>query len=174
MRLVHLAPAAAVLVALGVIAGAAQMAHPAALGPDSAAVTSQVAVTAAARACPPAPGNGSGPVALIAGAAGATAAAGSATADQGGQGGQGGQVELTALPPVGVPLRANGPVRAQSLGLLSLLTVPAGSSTSKKGASVAEGWSVSASGTMAQAMEAEVAQTSGLASVRCNEPGSDI
>jgi hypothetical protein len=174
MRLVHLAPAAAVLVALGVIAGAAQMAHPAALGPDSAAVTSQVAVTAAARACPPAPGNGSGPVALIAGAAGATAAAGSATAGQGGQGGQGGQVELTALPPVGAPLRANGPVRAQSLGLLSLLTVPAGSSTSKKGASVAEGWSVSASGTMAQAMEAEVAQTSGLASVRCNEPGSDI
>ena len=39
---------------------------------------------------------------------------------------------------------------------------------------MAEGWSVSASGTMAQAMEAEVAQTSGLASVRCGEPGSDI
>ena len=58
--------------------------------------------------------------------------------------------------------------------MLSLLTVPAGSSTSKKGASVAEGWSVSASGTMAQAMEAEVAQSSGLASVRCGEPGSDI
>ena len=175
MRLVQLVPAGAVLVALGVIAGAAQMAHPAALGPDSAAaVTRHVAVTSAARACPPAPGNGSGPVALIAGAAGATAAAGSATAGQGGQGGQGGQVELTALPPVGAPLRANGPVRAQSLGLLSLLTVPAGSSTNKKGASVAEGWSVSASGTMAQAMEAEVAQTSGLASVRCNEPGSDI
>ena len=46
--------------------------------------------------------------------------------------------------------------------------------TPKKGASVAEGWSVSASGTMAQAMEAEVAQGSGLASVRCGEPGSDI
>ncbi len=172
MRLVHLVPAGVVLVALGVIAGAAQMAHPAALGPASAAtVTRQVAVTSAARACPPAPGNGSGPVALIAGAAGATAAARSATA---GQGGQGGQVELTALPPVGVPLRATGPVRAQSLGVLSLLTVPAGASTSKKGASVAEGWSVSASGTMAQAMEAEVAQSSGLASVRCGEPGSDI
>ena len=39
---------------------------------------------------------------------------------------------------------------------------------------MAEGWSVSASGTMAQAMEAEVAQSSGLASVRCGEPGSDI
>ena len=71
-------------------------------------------------------------------------------------------------------LRATGPVRAQSLGVLSLLTVPVGSSTSKKGVSVAEGWSVSASGAMAQAMEAEVAQSSGLASVRCSEPGSDI
>ncbi len=39
---------------------------------------------------------------------------------------------------------------------------------------MAEGWSVSASGTMAQAMEAEVAQSSGLAGVRCGEPGSDI
>jgi hypothetical protein len=147
-----------VLVGLGVIAGAAQLSHPKA--PAAAtAVTRQVAVTSAARACPPAQGNGSGPVALIAGAAGPSTA---------------GQVELTALPPVGVPLRTIAPVRAQSPGVLSLLTLPAGSSTSKKGASVAEGWSVSASGTMAQAMEAEVVQTSGLASVRCGEPGSDI
>jgi len=166
MRLVHLVPAGAVLVALGVIAGAAQMVRPAAPGPDSAAaVARQVAVTSAARACPPAQGSGSGPVALIAGAAGATNTAGPATA---------GQVELSALPPAGVPLRTTGPVRAQGPGVLSLLTVPAGASTSKKGASVAEGWSVSASGTMAQAMEAEVAQSSGMASVRCGEPGSDI
>ncbi len=175
MRLVHLVPAGAVLVALGVIAGAAQLVHPVAPGPDSAAaVTRQVAVTSAARACPPAQGNGSGPVALI---AGATSAAGPATAGiggQGGNGGNGGQVELTALPPAGLPLRATGPVRAQGPGVLSLLTVPAGSSASKKGASVAEGWSVSATGTMAQAMEAEVAQSSGMASVRCGEPGSDI
>ena len=172
MRLVHLVPAAAVLAALGVIAGAAQLTHPAAPGSDSAAaVTRQVAITSAARACPPAQGNGSGPVALIAGAAAATGPAEPATA---GQTGQTGQVELTALPPAGVPLRATGPVRTQSLGVLSLLTVPAGSPASKKGAPVAEGWSVSASGTMAQAMEAEVAQSSGLASVRCGEPGSDI
>ena len=39
---------------------------------------------------------------------------------------------------------------------------------------MAEGWSVSASGALAQAMEAEVAQSSGMASVRCSEPGSDI
>jgi Family of unknown function (DUF5719) len=172
MRPVHLLPAGAVLVALGAIAGAAQLTHPATTGPDSAAtVTRQVVVTSAARACPPAQGNGSGPVALIAGATGVTPPE---TAAQGGDGGDGGQVELTALPPAGVPLRAVGPVRAQGPGVLSLLTVPAGASTSKKGASVAEGWSVSASGTMARAMEAEVAQSSGLASVRCGEPGSDI
>ena len=181
MRLVHLVPAGAVLAALGVIAGAAQLTHPAAPRPDSAAaVTRQVAVTSAARACPPAQGNGSGPVALIAGAVTATGPAAPAIAGQTGQAGQAGQtgqtgqVELTALPPAGVPLRATSPVRAQSPGVLSLLTVPAGSRTSTKGASVAEGWSVSASGTMAQAMEAEVAQSSGLASVRCGEPGSDI
>ena len=172
-------PAGAVLVALGVIAGAAHLIRPAAPSPDSAAaVTRQVVVTSAARACPPAQGNGSGSVALIADSAGsatgATGAAGSVTTAMGGQGGHGGQVELTALPPAGVPLRATGPVRAQSLGVLSLLPLPAGTSTSKKGASVAEGWSVSASGTMAQAMEAEVAQSSGLAGVRCGEPGSDI
>ena len=164
MRLLRLVPAGLVLAALGVIAGAAHLFHPVAAGPDSAAVTRQVAVTSAVRACPPAPGGGTGPVALIAGAAGAQAAGPAAA----------GQVELTALPPAGAPLRATGAIRAPGPGVLSLLTVPAGSSTPKKGASVAEGWSVSASGTMAQAMEAEVAQSSGLASVRCGEPGSDI
>ncbi len=136
MRLVHLVPAGAVLAALGVIAGAAQLTHPAVPRPGSAAAaTRQVAVTSAARACPPAQGNGSGPVALIADAATAAGPAGPATAGQPGQMGQMGQVgqvgqvELTALPPVGVPLRATGPVLAQSPGALSLLTVPAGSRT---------------------------------------------
>ena len=131
MRLVHLVQAGAVLAALGVIAGAARLTHPAAPRPDSAAaVTRQVAVTSAVRACPPAQGNGSGPVALIAGAATATGAAGPATA---GQAGQTGQVELTALPQAGVPLRAAGPIGAQTPGVLSLLTVPAGSRTPQEG-----------------------------------------
>jgi hypothetical protein len=164
MRGAHLVPAAVVLVALGAIGGAAHFYHPAAPAPAPAATaTRQVAVTSATRACPPVQG-GSSPVALIAGATGAAGSAGSATT---------GGVELTALPPAGLPLRATGPVRAQSAGMLSLLTVPAGVSTSK-GGPVAQGWSVAASGAMAQAMEAEVAQSSGLASVRCGEPGSDI
>jgi hypothetical protein len=175
------------VVALAAIGGIADLGHPAAPNPASAAtVIRQVAVTSAARACPPAPGSGSSPVALI---AGAVADPGPATAGeqgqqgqgsrrgqegQGGQEGQEGQAELTALPPTGQSLRATGPVRAPGPGVLTLLTVPAGASTSKKDTSVAQGWSVSATGTMARAMEAEVAQSSGLGSVRCDEPGSDI
>jgi hypothetical protein len=158
-------PAGVVLAALGVIAGAAQLVHPAASGTKpAAAVIRQVAVTSAARVCPPAlgSGSGSGPVALIAGATGARPSA------------DPGQVELTALPPAGVPLRATSPLRQQGPGALSLLTVPAGAGVSKKGPSVPQGWSVVASGAMAQAMEAEVAQSSGLADVRCGEAGSDI
>src|SRR5690349_21406685 len=122
MRAVHLVPAAAVLVALGAIGGVAQLGHPATaprpatLGPASSpAAIRQVPVTAAARACPPAPGGAAAPVALLAGgaAAGGTGATGQ------------GQVELTALPPAGVPVHAVAAVRAQSPGALSVLTLPA-------------------------------------------------
>jgi hypothetical protein len=171
MRSVRLVPAGVVLLTLGALSAVAQLAYPAVPGSDPAVgVTGQVAVTSAARACPPAQGGGAGPVALLAGAAKAADATGPDATGPG----PADRVELTALPPVGVPLRPVGPVRASSPGVLSVLTLPAGSSTGKQGTSVAEGWSVSASGTMAQAMEAEVAQGSGLASVRCGEPGSDI
>ena len=76
MRLVHLVPAAAVLAALGAIAGAAQSDPSRGSQPGlRRRVTRQVAVTSAARACPPALGNGSGPVALIAGATSAATSA---------------------------------------------------------------------------------------------------
>src|SRR5438552_17843895 len=86
MRAVHLVPVAAVLVALGAIGGVAQLGHPATaqrpatLGPASSpAAVRQVPVTSAARACPPAPGGGAAPVALLAGgsSAGGSSAAGS-------------------------------------------------------------------------------------------------
>jgi hypothetical protein len=118
----------------------------------------QVAVTSAARACPPVPGGGAGQVAFIA----ASASRGS------------GQAELAALPPPGAALRALSPVAATGPGTLSLLSAPAAQSTSKKPATVLQGWSVTASGIMAQAMEAEEATGAGLASVRCGEPGSDL
>ena len=164
MKVASLVPAAVAVVALAAIGGAAELGHPAAPNPGPAATAPrQVAVTSAARACPPALGGGSGPVALIAGAAAPGSSAN-----------QGDQAELTALPPVGQSLRASGPVRVPSPGVPSLLAVPAAASTAKKGTPVAQGWSISATGAMAPAMEAEVAQSSGLGSVRCGEPGSDI
>ncbi len=191
MRAVHLVPAAAVLVALGAIGGVAQLGHPATaqrpatLGPaSSAAAIRQVPVTSAARACPPVPGGGAAPVALLAGGSGAggSSPAGSNTAGHGPTG-QRGQVELTALPPVGLPVRAAGPVRAQSPGALALLTLPAAKAAGKQAGQQAtgqqitgpvQGWSVAGGGAMAQGLEAELTQDSGLASVRCAEPGSDL
>src|SRR6266566_8239267 len=191
MRAVHLVPAAAVLVALGAIGGVAQLGHPATaqrpatLGPaSSAAAIRQVPVTSAARACPPVPGGGAAPVALLAGGSGAggSSPAGSNTAGHGPTG-QRGQVELTALPPVGLPVRAAGPVRAQSPGALALLTLPAAKAAGKQAGQQAtgqqitgpvQGWSVAGGGAMAQGLEAELTQGSGLASVRCAEPGSDL
>jgi Family of unknown function (DUF5719) len=172
MRAIHLVPATVVLVALGAISGAAQLGHPAAaqrpatLGPGSSpAAIRQVPVTSAARACPPAPGGGSAPVALLAGASGAS-------------NGQRGQVELTALPSAGLAVHAgkgSGPLRAQSPGALSLLTLPAAKSAGKQTTTqAAQGWSVTGGGAMAQGLEAELTQDSGLASVRCAEPGSDL
>jgi len=163
MRASHLVPAGLVLVALGAIGAAAQLSHPAAAPAAAAspAATRQVPVTSAARACPPAPGGGAIPVALLAGGTGASGTGAAGT-------GQKGQVELTALPPAGPPARSgkgSGPVRAQSPGALSLLTLPA---------KAAQGWSVAGNETMAQGLEAELTQGSGLATVRCAEPGSDL
>jgi hypothetical protein len=164
MRAIHLVPAAAVLVALAAIGGVAQLDRPAAPRPAaSATVTRQVAVTSAARACPPAPGGGSAPVTLLGGRAGAA-----------GTPGQGSHIDLTALPPAGQTLRPASPVRAQSPGVISLLTLPAGTVTGKKTGPAAQGWSVTGNGSMAQSMEAELADSTGMAAVRCGAPGSDL
>ena len=162
MRPAHLVPAGVVLLALGAIAGAAQFVSPAAPGPAHAVMVPQrVAVTSAARACPPVPGGGSGQVAFIAG----SAAASSSTA---------GQAELTPLPLAGAELRAASPITQTGPGTLSMLTTPAAQNASKKPGTVLQGWSVTANGVMAQALEAEEATGAGLGSVRCGEPGSDI
>jgi hypothetical protein len=177
MRAVHLVPAGVVLLALGAL-GAASLDRPT-VSPQPVAVTRQATVTAAARACPPTLGGGKGTVALIGAPAGS---------------GGSGQAELASLPPAGVQLPPAGAISAKDPGVLSLLTVPTATSKgsqgnqgkgnkankgnqgskSTKAISEPTGWSVTASGTMAQAMEAEVAQSSGLASLRCGEPGSDI
>jgi hypothetical protein len=163
VRPVHLVPAGVVLLALGALAAVAQLTAPAAPGPDRASVApQQVAVTSAVRACPPVAGGGPGTVAFIAGSSAASPSGGS------------GQAELTPMPLAGVALRALSPIRAAEPGALSMLTTPAAQSASKQATTVLQGWSVTASGTMAQALEAEEATSAGLASVRCGEPGSDI
>ena len=168
MRPIHLVPAGVVLLALGGIAAAAQLAGPAAPsapGPGHAAMApQQVAVTSAARACPPVQGGGSGKVAFI---------AGSPAASSSGPGSEG-QAELAPLPLAGAQLRTLNPISQTQPGLLSMLTTPAAQSTSKKATTVLQGWSVTATGTMAQTMEAEETTGAGLASVRCGEPGSDL
>src|SRR5438094_76737 len=119
MRAVHLVHAAAVLVALGAIGGVAQLGHYVATPhpASSPAAIRQVPVTAAARACPPAPGGGSAPVALLAGASSVGHA----------QRGQSDQVELTALPPAGLAVRAASPVPAHQTVTESLSSVARGS-----------------------------------------------
>ena len=163
MRLAAAIPAGVVLLALGAIGAAAQLDQPGSSPNAAATAVRQVAVTSAARACPPALGGGQGTIASI--AAPTPALAGAAGS---------GQAELTSLPLAGVALRPVVPVSDTSPGVLSLLTVPAAASAAKKGTPAPTGWSVTASGRMAQAIETEVAQSSGLASVRCGEPGSDI
>ena len=71
-------------------------------------------------------------------------------------------------------MRAAAPISQTEPGVLSTLTIPAAQSVAKKAATVLQGWSVTATGAMAQAMEAEEATGSGSASVRCGEPGSDL
>jgi hypothetical protein len=162
MRLAVGAPVAMVLLALAAIGAVAQLDHPQASPNPAATVARQVAVTYAARACPPALGGGSGTIASITAPATPTASAAS------------GHAELTSLPPVGVPLRPVAPISETGPETLWMLTVPAASSTAKKGTPAPTGWSVTTTGAMAEATEAEVAQSSGLANVRCGEPGSDI
>jgi hypothetical protein len=165
MRPVHLVPVGVVLLALGAIGGAAQLDRPAPAAPSHAVMLPrQTAVTSAARACPPVPGGGSGTVAFVAGPP--SSSSGPAEGS--------GQAELAPLPLAGAALRATSPISQVAPGVLQMLTIPAAKSASKNNTQVLQGWSVVAAGPMAQAMEAEEAQSSGLSSVRCAEPGSDI
>jgi hypothetical protein len=171
MRPVHLIPAAAVLLALGAIAAAAQFGQPAATAPSQAVTApGQAVVASAARACPPVPGGGSGTVAFIGGPP--SPSSGPASAPAGGTG----QAELAPLPLAGTELRVASPISQEVPGVLQMLTIPAAqdAGAGKQNTQVLQGWSVTANGTMAQAMEAEVTQSPGLAAVRCGEPGSDI
>ena len=65
------------------------------------------------------------------------------------------------MPSADAALRTAAPISQTEPGVLSTLTIPAAQSVTKKAATVPQGWSVTATGTMAQAMEAEEATGSG-------------
>jgi Family of unknown function (DUF5719) len=167
VRAVRLVPAGVVLLALGGVAGAAQLARPAATTASPVIHgTRQVQVTSAVRACPPAQ-DGPGTIALI--------------AAPGGPAGKPGLAGLAPLPSSGTRPRATGPISQRNPGVLSLLTLPATTGpttgttgTTAGGTAKGTAWSVTASDAMAQGMEAEVVQGPGVASVRCGEPASQI
>jgi Family of unknown function (DUF5719) len=175
-------PAVAVLVALGVVGGVAVAVQPAPVA-SPALATRQVAITGAVRACPPGADSGENRIALFAastsdGAASDGAATdGAATDGAGSNGAAGGQAALSSLTQAGVvatsKVSSNNRNAANtsltSPATLSLLPVSATSDVSRQ-----QGSSVTATGAMAQGVEAEVAQSSGLATVRCGAPGSDI
>src|SRR3984885_2182716 len=162
MRPIQLIPAGVVLLAVGAIAGAAQLTASTAPANAPAHVAAQrVAVSSATRACPPVPGGGPGQVAFIAASAAKPVP---------------GDTHLVPPPLARAQLPPQNPLSRAPPGLPSLLTPPAAKPASSKqpASQDLQGWSVTANGTMARALEAEEATGAGLASVRCGEPGSDL
>jgi hypothetical protein len=146
-------PAAVVLVALGAVGGVAAEVKPA--PPVTAAlVTRQVPVTAAVRACPAGSDGGQDRLAVY--ASGTSAVSGSAGA-------------ATVSPLWQSKARAATIATAKTPGTLSLLPVPATSAAGKQ-----QAWTVTAAGSMAPGVEAEVADSAGLATVSCGAPASSL
>jgi Family of unknown function (DUF5719) len=144
-------PAVVVLVALGVIGAVAAVVKPAS-APAAVLAAKQVAITAAIRACPPATDGSQDRLALFA----------SSTAS-------GGAAMLSPLTQAGVRAAAAATPSVTTPRSLSLLPVPATGTVSKQ-----QGWSVTATGAMAQGVTAEIAKSNGMSTVSCGEPGSDI
>ena len=153
-------PAVVVLIALVAIGAAATLdkATPASTAAqqsktsarDRATLIRQVAVSTAVRACPAGTDGTEDRVVLFASSSGT-----------------GGSAALGPLPQSGVKPATTRPSTVTGEGQLSTVSIPATGDTAHQ-----QGWSVTASGAMAQGIEAEVANSSGQASVRCGEPGS--
>ena len=171
-RLRRFVPAVIVLLILTVIGVAAAVVKPAApsavssavssggadtvglqrTGTAAVALTRQVAVSNAIRACPPGLTGSQDRIALFSSSTGSGGAAG-----------------LNPLPQAGTKINTARQTTVTTADTPSLLPVPATAVVSKQ-----QGWSIAATGAMAQGVEAEVADSSGLAAVRCGDPGSDF
>jgi hypothetical protein len=156
-------PAAVVLVALGVTGGVVaelKPAHPV----TAALVTRQVPVTAAIRACPAGSDGGQDRLAVYASGTSASGTSASGTSAASGIAGA-----ATVSPLWQSKARAATVATAKSAGALTLLPVPATGAASKQ-----QAWAVAAAGAMAPGLEAEVADSAGLASVSCGAPASSL
>jgi Family of unknown function (DUF5719) len=159
-------PAAIVLAGLGAIGGTAAMVKPGPAGTSpSLTLTRQVAINGAIRACPPGASGSQDRIALY-----SAQAQPAATSTSTGAGvGMTGQATLAALPQSGVQAVSARQASASAPAALALLQVPATAHANRQ-----QAWSVTATGLMAPGMEAELANSAGLAEVRCGEPGSDL
>jgi len=153
MNLSRFVPAAVVLAALGVIGGAVTEVKP--TPPATAAlVTRQVPVTAAIRACPAGSDGAQDRLAVY--ASGTKVVGGTASV-------------ATVSPLWQSKARAATIGTMTSPGTLALVPVSATAAASKQ-----QAWTVTAVGAMAPGVEAEVADSAGLASVSCGAPASSL
>ncbi len=175
--------AAAVILALGALFGVATLSRPAALaaGGQSASARSAT-VTSAVRACPlPGQGGAEGRVAMIAASASAGSgqaqlipltAEGSVTPPAAtGSAAQPGQLSLPAIPATSrharaAPTASSSPAASTGTGTASR---SASNATTPNAAVM-----IQASGSMAQGLEAEQTDSTGLATARCDGPGTDF
>jgi hypothetical protein len=153
MRLSRYVPAAVVLAALGAVGGVVAGVKPAA--PVTAAlVTRQVPVNAAIRACPAGSDGAQDRLAVYAsGTSAASSSDGAALINPLWQS----KARAATIATVTFP------------GALALIPVPATGAASKQ-----QAWAVTAAGAMAPGVEAEVADSAGLASVSCGAPASSL
>src|SRR5215469_4388094 len=150
---------AAVLLALVVLYVAGWKTQPTAAAPptgtESGAAGNAVAVSSVTRTCPPpAPNNGVAQLAVIAMPGQATASAGEA--------------QLSPVPLAG-PGTTQGTPATVTVSRPSALTLATAPASTQFG-----GTAVAATGTMAQGFEAEQVTPSGMATVACTHPGSDM
>ena len=133
-------PAGAVLLALGAIAGAAQLAGPgvAGSGPRHRA-PQQVAVTSAVRACPPRRGQRPGHGRLHRRAPPRLRSPASGRPGHSAQASRPGRPSSRRCRSAGAALRAAAPISQTEPGVLRTLTIPAAQSVAKKAATVPAG-----------------------------------
>jgi hypothetical protein len=153
MNLSRFVPAVVVLAVLGAIGGVAAEVKPA--SPVTAAlVTRQVPVTAAVRACPAGSDGGQDRLAVYASGTSMVSGTGSAA---------------TVAPLWQSKARAATVATVTTPGALTLVSVPATTAAGKQ-----QAWGIAAAGAMASGIEAEVADSAGLASVSCGAPASSL